>query len=167
GIVLGNSKEFGRMLRSKLQSGTDEYIRPFHAEISLFVRSFFFVLLGIMLEPSMFLDPIFVLLGAVFIMIMLLVRFVSTELCVSGSKNLVREKKFIWLFYSKGLASVVLATFIVSALEGLPAFAGIDLSPFVKYTFLTVIVFIMVSGFAAFAFAGIGENSKKTSKRSK
>ncbi|MDD5503471.1 MAG: cation:proton antiporter, partial [Candidatus Thermoplasmatota archaeon] len=41
GIVLGNSKEFGRMLRSKLQSGTDEYIRPFHAEISLFVRSFF------------------------------------------------------------------------------------------------------------------------------
>lgn len=167
GIVLGNSKEFGRMLRSKLQSGTDEYIRPFHSEISLFVRSFFFVLLGIMLEPSMFLDPIFLILGAVFVMAMLLVRFVSTELCVSRSKNLVREKRFIWLFYSKGLASVVLATFIVSALEGLPAFSGVDLSPFVKYTFLVVIVFILISGFAAFSFSGNGEKVRPQRKKSR
>jgi len=156
GIVLGNSKEFSRMLQSKLQSGADKYIRPFHSEISLFVRSFFFVLLGAMLDPRMFADSLFMLTGALFIAVMLLMRFIFTELCVSGARSLVRDKSFVWLFYSKGLASVVLATFIVSSLGALPAFAGTDLAPFVKYTFLIVVSFVLISGAAVLLFSGRG-----------
>ncbi|PKK81623.1 MAG: hypothetical protein CVT47_01470 [Thermoplasmata archaeon HGW-Thermoplasmata-2] len=165
GIVLGNSKEFGRMLRSKLQSGADAYIRPFHAEISLFVRSFFFVLLGVMLDPRIFADPLFMLTGALFIAVMLLIRFVFTELCVSGSRNLVRDKSFVWLFYSKGLSSVVLATFIVSSLGALPAFSGVDLTPFVKYTFLIVVSFVLISGAAVLLFSGRGDAAERRGGR--
>lgn len=145
GIVLGNSREFGRMFRSRF-SEADKHIRPFHAEISLFVRSFFFVILGVMLDPEIFHDRLFLLTGALFITLMLFIRFIFTELCVSGSSNLVREKSFIWLFYAKGLASVVLATFIVSSLS--EKYPSTHLNSFISYTFLIVMAFVIISGAA-------------------
>jgi len=132
GIILGNTNDLSKLLKLKVNTLIDETIKFFHGEVTFFIRTFFFVYMGMMLTfTSMnlqFLAFIFSIAA-----IIILIRYISVAITgmVFHEK---KEDKFILLtMMPRGLASAVLAT--------LPVSANIKGSEnFIDYTFGIIII---------------------------
>lgn len=144
GIILGNSHDFNKFLKLKGHALLDETIKFFHGEVTFFIRTFFFVYMGMMLSFN-FMNIRFLTLSFSLLLIIVLVRYISV-----GIIGLIyREKKedrFVMLsMLPRGLASAVLATIPVSAnIEGTEGFIDYTFAVIVLTNILmTVGVFIM------------------------
>lgn len=144
GIILGNSHDFNKFLKLKGHALLDETIKFFHGEVTFFIRTFFFVYMGMMLSFN-FMNIRFLTLSFSLLLIIVLVRYISV-----GITGLIyREKKedrFVMLsMLPRGLASAVLATIPVSAnIEGTEGFIDYTFAVIVLTNILmTVGVFIM------------------------
>ncbi len=132
GIILGNSHDFKKFLRLKGHALVDETIKFFHGEVTFFIRTFFFVYMGMMLSFN-FINVQFLALSFSLLLIIVLIRYISI-----GITGLIyREKKedrFVMLsMLPRGLASAVLATIPVSAnIEGTEGF--------IDYTFAVIVL---------------------------
>lgn len=132
GIILGNSHDFNKFLKLKGHALLDETIKFFHGEVTFFIRTFFFVYMGMMLSFN-FMNIRFLTLSFSLLLIIVLVRYISV-----GITGLIyREKKedrFVMLsMLPRGLASAVLATIPVSAnIEGTEGF--------IDYTFAVIVL---------------------------
>ncbi len=132
GIILGNSHDFKKFLRLKGHALVDETIKFFHGEVTFFIRTFFFVYMGMMLSFN-FMEIRFLTLSFSLLLIIVLIRYISV-----GITGLIyREKKedrFVMLsMLPRGLASAVLATIPVSAnIEGTEGF--------IDYTFAVIVL---------------------------
>jgi cell volume regulation protein A len=132
GIILGNSHDLVKILKLKANVFVDETIKSFHGEMTFFIRTFFFVYMGMMLTfKSMNLE--FMVFGLILVLIIIIVRLIS----VYAISIIFHEKKsdrFIMLsMLPRGLASAVLATLPVSA-----NVRGCD--DFVDTTFMVIIL---------------------------
>jgi cell volume regulation protein A len=82
GIVLGNDKEIFRILRMSSPSPSfselKSYLARFQGEISFILRTFFFVLLGLMFETSQSSLIIALSYGIPLISILLIIRYAVT-----------------------------------------------------------------------------------------
>lgn len=132
GIILGNSHDFNKFLKLKGHALVDETIKFFHGEVTFFIRTFFFVYMGMMLSFN-FMDIRFLTLSFSLLLIIVLIRYISV-----GITGLVyhekKEDRFVMLsMLPRGLASAVLATIPVSAnIEGCEGF--------VDYTFAVIVL---------------------------
>lgn len=132
GIILGNSHDFNKFLKLKSHALVDETIKFFHGEVTFFIRTFFFVYMGMMLSFN-FMDIRFLTLGFSLLLIIVLIRYISV-----GITGLVfhekKEYRFVMLsMLPRGLASAVLAT--------IPVSASIDgCEGFVDYTFAVIVL---------------------------
>jgi len=108
GIVLGNGSHILSMFRMKTFSISNT-LTQFQAEISLFIKAFFFIYLGILIEIS---DVTFkiVIIALVLIAFALLSRFLVTKLLFRKSKDPI-QSKFVMSLHARGLAAAVLATY--------------------------------------------------------
>jgi cell volume regulation protein A len=105
GLALGNLPSRGDMAKQEFE------FLSFHSELSFLVRSFFFVLLGIIVEfaGKRYILPIFALLGA-----MLISRFLAVQLsriALRGISN--KERELVFLMMPRGLITAVLAVQVV------------------------------------------------------
>lgn len=132
GIILGNSHDFNKFLKLKSHALVDETIKFFHGEVTFFIRTFFFVYMGMMLSFN-FMDIRFLTLSFSLLLIIVLIRYISV-----GITGLVfhekKEYRFVMLsMLPRGLASAVLAT--------IPVSASIDgCEGFVDYTFAVIVL---------------------------
>ena len=95
-----------------LPSDTGRYISSFQEEVSFFLKTFFFVFLGLELTLQSFLNlDTWVLAGAV-MLILFLSRFLSTYSVDRGRKS--RDKKVIFFMIAQGLTPAVLATTLLN-----------------------------------------------------
>lgn len=132
GLVLGNSDSFTRFLQIKKPLPVDQSIRFLHEEITFFIRTFFFVYLGMMFSFRQ-IDAEFLKICGVMVLIIVLLRICSTEIIVRIFPEKHGERYLITLMLPRGLASAVLAT--------LPAAAGVTgTERFVAITFGVIIV---------------------------
>jgi Na+:H+ antiporter len=142
GLILGNSRDFGRFLKLRDVNLIDETIKFFHGEMTFFIRTFFFVYMG-MIVTLKNIDGRFLILSGALFAIILLVRYLS----VGSTVMFYREKRpdifTMWCMLPRGLASAVLAT--------LPAAARIEgTEPFVDLTFAVIILTNLVMTIGVF-----------------
>jgi cell volume regulation protein A len=143
GIILGNCRDLVKLLKLRSCPLLDETIKFFHGEVTFFVRTFFFVYMGMMLSlQTVDMDLLSVCLPTFMIIVML--RYVS----VRAITVIYREKRddmlAMFSMLPRGLASAVLAT--------LPMAANIKgTEPFVDYTFVVIVLTNLVMALGVFA----------------
>jgi len=113
GLVFANSKLISDPLSLRLEMPENVmiYLSRFQDEISFFLRTFFFVLLGLEMSISTFLDlGNYALLGII-MLALLSSRFVATY--VADSSRPGYEKRFIFTLMGQGLTPAVVATLMI------------------------------------------------------
>jgi cell volume regulation protein A len=118
GLAIGNRRFVKRWLTSvSLRLSTDEHIQEFHSEISFFVRTFFYVYLGLLFRFSTF-ETIHLALGIGIIVIIVIVRRM-TSLLASRLGDLDKaDADALFSMMPRGLAAAVLATMPATLLAG-------------------------------------------------
>lgn len=109
GLTLGNSDGLPRPIREKMDYCCDPKIIDFHDEISFFVRTFFFIYLGLVLS-TVALTIIDILAGVVVFNVIVLGR-----LAVAGTLGRWlcperRDRMTLWFMLPRGLAAAVMAS---------------------------------------------------------
>ena len=105
GLVLGNSYAFSKMLKFKKRYRVDKTLKRFHGEITFFIRSFFFVYLGLIATINL----TYLYYGLIFLVILIIMRLAAVQLS-TYKMNITRvEKNIMRSMMSRGLAAAVLA----------------------------------------------------------
>lgn len=132
GIILGNSHDFNRFLKIKDHNLVDETIKFFNGEVSFFVRTFFFVYMGMIISFKLINTQFFLLCFAL-LLIIVLMRYISVTITGFIYKDKKEDRFAMLSMLPRGLASAVLAT--------IPASANIKgTEVFIDYTFGVVVL---------------------------
>ncbi|MEM3396308.1 MAG: cation:proton antiporter [Thermoplasmata archaeon] len=155
GMVLGNKDEITRIFKIKTEFVLDERIKEFESEVSFFVRTFFFVYLGLMFS---FTSLTYWVLGTILILIAAFmgVRLLVTCVLVSWRSGLSSDWQIMATMFPRGLAAAVLATLPLSS-----GVAGTE--NFVGFAFLVILFSNIIPTAATFVFERkkLKENSKQ------
>lgn len=132
GVILGNSRFFSGFLKIKGSNLIDKTIKFFHGEISFFIRTFFFVYLGMMISFK-FMSPEYLWLSVALVLIIVFIRYVSVGIIGIIYKEKKSDRPIMLLMLPRGLASAVLATFPVAL--NITGSEG-----FIDYTFAVIVM---------------------------
>ncbi|MFH0835154.1 MAG: cation:proton antiporter [Candidatus Micrarchaeota archaeon] len=146
-IVLGNSQEIARMFKLEGDYSLDKSIKTVQTEISFFVRTFFFVFLGLVFSlGALTVQPL--LLAGALTVALIIARYIGVRLLVMFSPSLRSSATLLTTMMPRGLAAAVLAF--------LPAESGIQIPLIVDIVFLVILFTNIVATIGAFA----SENGK-------
>ncbi|MBN2251807.1 MAG: cation:proton antiporter [Candidatus Altiarchaeota archaeon] len=109
GLVIGNSKEITRFLRIAGDVLAEERIRSFHEEVSFFIRTFFFLYLGLIFNPGMVNASVF-FLSVMVLLALIFARFLPTFFMLRRSREMQDYGTMIATMMPRGLAAAVLAS---------------------------------------------------------
>ena len=110
GLAIGNRKHLKRWTTSvSLRLSSDEHIQEFHAEISFFVRTFFYVYLGLVFSFSTF-DFKHLIIGLAIIGIIIVIRRGTSLLAWKIGDLDKADANALFAMMPRGLAAAVLAT---------------------------------------------------------
>lgn len=108
GLVLGNAKKVGGIFgMDKKYFGLTEKTKEFQDQISFFIKTFFFVILGIVIT---FESPTLFLYGGILSLVIILTRYVAVEIISLGTDFNTIEKSIMTFMTPRGLAAAVLAS---------------------------------------------------------
>ncbi len=143
GVTLANVPRTPHMVRQSLR------MHAFHAEVSFLVRSFFFVMLGIVAEfiSRRYVVPILGILAA-----LLLARFLAVQLSRWAVRDVTRKQTELLFDLARGLVTAVLALEIVDARGAVFAFL-----PAMAFTVVLVTNLFIVWGAVKAAQASVVE----------
>ncbi|MBU3904549.1 MAG: cation:proton antiporter [Nanoarchaeota archaeon] len=137
GLVLGNGRLITKVLKFKRTIGIKPFIRTFHREMSFFIRSFFFVFLGLIVEINM----TYVMYGVVIAAILILLRIIVAQISMIGSGITKAELNIMRIMTPRGLAAAVLAQ--------LPLQAGIVGGNLISnIVFVVILITVLYASFA-------------------
>ncbi len=118
GLAIGNRKFIKRWLTSlMLKLSSDEHIHQFHSEISFFVRTFFYVYLGLMFRFSTF-TLLHLAIGVGIIGIIVAVRRATSLVAYKVGDMDKSDADALFSLMPRGLAAAVLATLPAALLVG-------------------------------------------------
>jgi Na+:H+ antiporter len=138
GLILGNYKRFPSLFGSPMGVNTNETtIRWFQGELAFFVRTFFFVYIGLIFTVD-YLGPKTLLLCLLIFGAIVASRYLAAQLLVWGYRDRKSEQMIFWLMTARGLAAAVLAPLPAAAgIPGTEAFVNIVLLIILLTNFLT------------------------------
>jgi len=105
GIVLGSGKIFSKALKFKKIASLDPSMKKFHEEITFFVKSFFFVTMGIIVS----INSNFILQGIVIVIVIILTRIAAVFLSTYKMNLTSLEINVMRVVIPHGLAAAVMA----------------------------------------------------------
>ncbi len=147
GIVLGNSRSILFFLGRKTRYRLHHSEKQFYAELTFFVKVFFFVYLGIIMDFSNWLLLIY---GAVITLLIALVRPSLVHLVTRYVKDIsFRDKIGMSIMMPKGLAAAVLAQLVLTSPEVLSLSGARDIIVIVLSIILFSIMLTSVLVFVA------------------
>ncbi len=118
GLAIGNRQYIKRRLTSKtLTLPSDEYIQHFSTEITFFVRTFFFVYLGLLFDFDSF-TTIHLVLGILMISVIVLTRRITSLIAWKVGDLDRNDADAVFAMMPKGLSAAVLATLPAAMLAG-------------------------------------------------
>ena len=130
GLILTNLENIPIIAASKEKIETIQFLRvfleSFHSELTLLIRVFFFVVIGLLINLS---NPITLLWAAGISLLLLLIRY-PIAIIISKMLNMRPSAPIITVFYARGLVAAVL---------GLQAFMLIN-DPFITETVSGIIL---------------------------
>lgn len=112
GLILGNGVSVSKLLRLKQTAEATEIMKKFTAQIYFFIKTFFFIYLGLIIT---FKDPLLAALGIYIALILLLVRFIAVLLTSIGSRTLFSNKGILTTMLARGESAAVLVQIVVAA----------------------------------------------------
>ncbi len=112
GLVLGNSPHILNMFKMK-EFRLEKSILQFQHEISLFIKTFFFVYLGLIVDLGILNFNIMIIVVSILVII-LLSRMLVTKIMFSRSEKIKKDIPLITSLHARGLAAAVLATYPLS-----------------------------------------------------
>ncbi len=141
GVVLGNAAKIGKLARMEWENPMTHVMRTFQGEITFFVRTFFFVYIGLLLSLEFF--TLFSLAVSIGLVVLFLVaRFIVQELLLSDLPS--KDRKIIIAMGPRGLAAAVLAT--------IPLTSGIAIPDFQELVFAIILFSNVAATIGVFAF---------------
>ncbi len=151
GLALGNEENIAYILKQEKDIlHFDEMMKVLHSEISFFIRTFFFVFLGILviIPPHSI-----ILYGALISLLLFAVRIVSVKVCTIKSPLRDDERIMRWMV-PRGLAPAVLSILVLS-------FAGQFPEKIVKQNaeiiselvFIVIIATILICTFGTYLYS--------------
>ncbi|MEM4359847.1 MAG: cation:proton antiporter [Candidatus Bilamarchaeaceae archaeon] len=151
GLVLGNAREIGNAFGTKFEAPLNPMIHLFQEEITFFIRTFFFVYIGLLISPAYF------NIGIIGISIALLVLLAASRW--AAQKALLtdippRERNIVIAMLPRGLAAAVLAT--------IPLASGIVIPSFQELVFSLIFFSNIVATGGIFIF----DRKRKTETKS-
>lgn len=112
GLVLGNSVEIGGMLHMQERVEVGNIMRKFMSQMSFFIRTYFFVYLGLIL----FIENYSTIIYSALIMVLLIVgRFISVALTSIGDAELKGQREVLVAMMPRGIAAAVMAQLAISS----------------------------------------------------
>jgi cell volume regulation protein A len=152
GLVLGNGKMFSDIFKLNKKYIISEYwyLRRLQTEITFFIRSFFFVFLGLVVT----INQSYILYGLLFAAALILVRLAAAQISLVGLKMTPYEKNMVRIMVPRGLAAAILAQLAV--IYGVP---GADA--------LTSIIFIVILVTAIYSSMLVAALSRKEDRKSR
>jgi cell volume regulation protein A len=108
GIILGNSHSFVRFLNISNDSLIESTIKFFHGEMTFFIRTFFFVYMGMIITFKQ-LDLNFFLTCFSILLVIIVMRCLSVGLTALVFKEKKQDRFIMMSMLPRGLASAVLA----------------------------------------------------------
>jgi len=112
GLVLANGTEFTRMLRMKEAVEVPDVMRSFMAQVSFFMRTFFFVYLGLIIVTTNYQAWVF---GLVLSLALVFGRLVAVWVTSIGDPFLRRNMPLITAMLPRGLAAAVVAQIVAAS----------------------------------------------------
>lgn len=77
-LIIGNAQQIWRALNMEGEFKTPDNFRQFHSEITFFIKTFFFVYLGVLIQPQFF-TVTSLLIGLTVTLIIVIARFVTIK----------------------------------------------------------------------------------------
>ncbi len=112
GLILGNGVGVSKLLKLKRTAEATEIMRRFTAQIYFFIKTFFFIYLGLIIT---FGDPMLVVLGVVISLVLLLVRYFAVLLTSIGNRTLFSNRGILTTMLARGESAAVLIQLVVAA----------------------------------------------------
>lgn len=109
GLVLGNGKKVLKMVNySGKGFEMDDQTKQFHGLMSFMIRTFFFVYLGLLVS-TLKIQPEFILIGIIVIIILIIFRYLAVELSTYKGNFERDDKQTMLVMMPRGLAAAILA----------------------------------------------------------
>ena len=166
GLVIGNRKFMKNRLSSlSLTTLTEDHIHHFHTEITFFVRTFFFVYLGLSFRFGTF-TWMHLVAGLLVISVIVLVRRLTSMMVWRVGDLETEEANAVFSMMPKGLSAAVLATLPAVALAGTSVWQE-DYGPlFLNVTLLVILGTTALATVFSFATEkGIDRRDKMSLRR--
>lgn len=168
GIMLGNYKEIGQMLKFK-NVADDAELLTFQNEFGFLVRSFYFVYLGSMVVIG---SAYSIMVGGAMMLGLIVARFLSTKISTWGSP-ISKYNKYINSFMPRGLAAAVMggypAVVLLENQGAIPAdvFASLysQAQLFVEVAFVVIIMSVVLTAIGAVLLRKGEGSAEKEEKR--
>jgi cell volume regulation protein A len=143
GLVIGNALSFSSVIRRKY--ALPQKISLFHSEITFFMRSFFFVYLGL----TATIQVNYLIYGIAFAIALILFRILAVRLAMFKSKLNKSELNMVKIMGPKGLVAAALTQLMISyGVPGAEIFQGI--------------AFVVIFATTVFSAVGAAWISRKT-----
>lgn len=131
GLMLSNASDVAKMLRLRGDYAIKRAIITFHREISFFIRTFFFVYVGILIDINSITNFRFILISLSVMFGIIVARRLGVWIFGRFSEDVRENSSIINGMMPRGLAAAVLAS--------LPASMGIKIDGFIDIVFLIII----------------------------
>jgi cell volume regulation protein A len=115
GLVLGNGIRIPRLLTIRRTIETTEIMKKFHSQMSFFIKTFFFIYLGIIIT---FNQPVLIILALILSLLLLLSRYLAVVLSCLGNKTLLANSGMLTTMLPRGLSAAVVAQLVINS--GIP-----------------------------------------------
>lgn len=155
-LLLSNFNEITKLLKVKGEFSLDTTLRAFQVEVSFFVRTFFFIFIGLMFNIEA-INLTVILISLTIFMILLMARVLGVKALVMSDKKIVLPEKAMTIIMPRGLAAAVLAS--------IPLAAGINIKYFAEIVFSIIILTNLATTIGVFALER--KNGLETLKPSK
>ncbi len=146
GLVIGNGESLGAWFKDRVDESFSKGMKKFQGEIAFIVRTFFFVYLGVLVDPKLLADPATITYGIILFAALLGARYVAVA-AATRSFSLDQEGKVIWVMMPRGLAAAVLAAVPASVgIPGTEAFVALSFLLLVLTNLTTTVGTLLLEG---------------------
>lgn len=135
GLVLGNAREVGGILRMEGIVEVGAIMRKFMSQMSFFIRTYFFVYLGLIMFIE---NPTIVAYSIAISLLLIFGRFIGVNLIAWKDPELQKFTGDITLMMPRGLAAAIMAQLVVSS--------GIQFSSAFPEIIMIVIILSVIIG---------------------
>ena len=137
GLTLGNGKSIAKIFRMKDHTEAGLIMKKFQSEVSFFIRTFFFVFLGLIFTIG---NPMIFILSIILTLVLLFARYAAVYTVSFNDYFLKSNQTIMTLMLPRGLAAAVLAQLvIISGVQGVGEFLNIVIAVIIATVLIATI----------------------------